>query len=50
MSGYISAPGGGSVLVVAYVTGDGETVGVASVDEQAKTLSPMSNWSMVGVN
>ncbi|KAF9295658.1 hypothetical protein BGZ88_001728 [Linnemannia elongata] len=46
VSGYVSAPGGGSVLVVAYVTRDGETVGVASVDEQAKTLSPMSNWSM----
>lgn len=50
VSGYVSAPGGGSVLLVAYVTRDGETVGVASVDEQAKTLSPMSNWSMVGVN
>lgn len=53
-SGYVSAPGGGggggSVLVVAYVATDGETVGVASVDEQLKILSPMSVWSMVSVN
>ena len=53
-SEYVSAPGGGggggSVLVVAYVATDGETVGVASVDEQSKILSPMSVWSMVSVN